>query len=31
MAQRVKNWTSIHDITDWIPGIAEWVKDPALP
>ena len=29
MAQRVKNWTNIHeDAGSTIPGLAQWVKDP---
>ena len=27
MAQQVKNWTSIHDVTGLIPGLAQWVKN----
>lgn len=26
MAQRVKTWSSIHEDTDSIPGLPEWVK-----
>ena len=31
VAQRIKNLTSIHEETTLIPGLVQWVKDPALP
>ena len=31
VAQRVKNPTSVHEDAGLIPGLPQWVKDPASP
>ena len=30
VAQQVKNLTSIHEGVGLIPGLTQWIKDPAL-
>ena len=31
MVQQVMNPTSIREDVGWIPGLAQWIKDPELP
>ena len=31
MAQSLTNPTRDHEVEGWIPGLAQWIKDLALP
>ena len=30
VVQQIKNLTIIHEDVGWIPGLAQWVRDPTL-